>query len=175
AVRCAVSACSRRLRRLIETARRLIVPIDTTRRRAMATASFLARPRCRNIPLREAMETGPSGRIPDTAGDLLLLQRPDECRHHVRIPKTSEGLVLQDGDGFVAPKGRLVRADRGEGIVDIHDGHDAGAQRNRGAAESIGIARSVPAFVMMPADGERGTERLHALNQVRADHRMTFD
>ena len=71
-----------------------------------------------------------------SAGSNWLPEHADELHHGV--PMTA---------------GRLVRPAAHDDVVGVSKGHDAGTQRDLLALQAVGIARAVPALVVVADDG----------------------
>ena len=66
-------------------------------------------------------------------------------------------------------------ARRGQGIVDIGDGQDAGRQRDFFPFQAVRVARPVPALVVRPDNGQDGPGERDAFEDGRADFRVETD
>ena len=99
------------------------------------------------------------------------LVRRDECvddRRIVHGPAT----LQQDGDRGLVRHARSIRAVRRQCVETVDDRQDAGANRDVGSTDSVGVPRAVPVLVVMPHDRDHGIGKVDRGENLRADRRV---
>src|SRR5258707_13520720 len=97
----------------------------------------------------------------------------DESITDCRIEKSSRSLTQQ----FKRPLARHAGSERPifpHRIEAIHDRHDSRRDGNLLALQSVRITPSIPALVMMFADGDHGKRKVHPPQMSCASHEITF-
>jgi len=81
----------------------------------------------------------------------------------------------EDRRHHVARDRLLVRPVRGAGVPGVRDVHDPGDERDRLAAQPLGVARPIPALVVAADGREGGLQELDPRDDLRADGGMVAD
>ena len=77
-------------------------------------------------------------------------------------------------DDLLGCLGLPVELSRRHDFDRVGDGDDARAERDRGLGDAIGVARAVPALVVMAHDRPRSCEQVERLEQLVADLGVGF-
>ena len=101
-------------------------------------------------------------------------EQPTEDLDELRI-KLDAGVLAQLVDRCLMTDSGLVRPVVDHGVIGIGDGHDARAERNVAAAETVRISVAAEAFVVMQDDGSGVPHRGDAINDHLADAWMLND
>jgi hypothetical protein len=89
-----------------------------------------------------------------------------------RIPPAPARLLDHDLDGVLMGKRRLIGSRGGEGVVNVGDLQNPRQQRDRLASQSVGVARSIPSFVVAADNRQHWGQGFHRLADLLAANRM---
>src|SRR5574341_189193 len=102
------------------------------------------------------------------------VHRLHEDPDHMCVPLAA-GAVLQDLDGSLDGHGVAIRAVRGHGVVGVDDGNDAGAEGDLVSLDAVGVAVTIPAFVVVVDDREGVHEKTYPLAYLAAGVTVLLD
>ena len=87
----------------------------------------------------------------------------------LRIPLAAGGLVFKGCDGVGELEGLAVGAVAGEGVEDVGHLEDARGNRDGVGAQTVGIAATVPVFVVVTDDGKDMAKAVEGADDGLAD------
>ena len=93
-------------------------------------------------------------------GDYVFMNL-HKCADESRIAPAGIGFFFQQVERLVGRKCRLIRTRADECVVNIRNLQHARQQRDLFSTQAVRIAVAVPALMMMPDDGQHGSQRLH--------------
>jgi hypothetical protein len=89
--------------------------------------------------------------------------------------KLGTGGLFDHFYGLSLAEGLVVRPVAGQGLVDIGNGDNTGADRDIFSFDAAGITLPIPAFVMIKNERDQGVQKLYGPDYIRPDLRMFFN